>query len=95
MNRVYITNKLREALAPDVTDKLLELATVRMSRQETRTQCHGPMHIELDGKRYHGYGTINALNDLQFDITSVERVPGPKVPSKQASKQATKKTGRN
>jgi hypothetical protein len=105
MNRAYITPKNDISIPAETMVRLIERGEALMSHPTKRAECQGAMHIDFDGKRYSGQGTVSAMNDLQFDVDAVTAIPAqaaakvnpikrigtPPPPAKKAAKKAAPK----
>ena len=88
--QAYITPKVK-GVTPDTILKLCAKLDAIIESADGQKKVAATKHLDLDGKRYHGTAAVDT--NVQWDITSVEAVPGTttKAAKPAAAKAAPKK----
>jgi hypothetical protein len=92
--QAYITPKVK-GITPDTILKLCAKLDAIIESADGQKKVAATKHLDLDGKRYHGTAAVDT--NVQWDITSVEALPGTTTkadkaaPRKAAAKKAAAK----
>ena len=73
--QAYITPKVK-GITPDTILKLCAQLDAIIGSADGQKKVAATKHLDLDGNRYHGTAAVDT--NVQWDITSVEAVPGTK-----------------